>query len=86
MDRHEYYSKTYEDENGCMLWTDLVGRRTYPLTYSPQGKRVSARRASWDLFEGPVPMGHEVHMTCGTPLCVHFGHMKLAKVSRGLFR
>ncbi len=40
-------------------------------------KKVSANRAAYELFVGPIPPGRFVKRTCGSELCVNPRHMTL---------
>ena len=50
-------------------------RKYYANFHLPKVGSVGAHRASYLLFRGPIPRGHEVHHVCLTDLCVEPQHL-----------
>ena len=61
---------------GCSIWTGARGTDGYGrLRFD--GKPMSAHRAVFSAFNGPIPHGLLVRHTCDTPLCVNPSHLIL---------
>lgn len=61
----------------CWIWTALVNRGTgYGQFYPQHGATVGAHRYSYELANGPIPEGLQVHHECHTRRCVHPNHLR----------
>lgn len=58
----------------CWIWTGSRAGRN--LTYGSYAGKGSAHRASYRIFVGPVPDGHDVDHLCGVHLCVNPAHLE----------
>lgn len=63
-----------EDSNGCWLWQGWT-RRGYGAT-SDSGRKVSAHRASYEFFVGPIPEGLHLDHLCRVTQCVNPAHLE----------
>lgn len=66
------------DENGCILWTGATNRGGYGQTSTTiTGKQVMAlaHRYSFELANGPIPLGSVIHHICHVRLCVNPDHL-----------
>jgi len=54
--------------NACWLWTASQTGQGYGQF---EGR---AHRTAWELTNGPIPDGHDLHHTCGVKLCVRPSH------------
>lgn len=64
-----------EPNSGCWLWTGSATRRGYGHFWV-NGKCEKAHRASYRMFVGPIPDGHDVMHKCDTPSCVNPDHLR----------
>lgn len=64
-------------ESGCWIWLGTIGKGVYNRygTLSYKGKRLSAHRASYLAFVGPIPEKHYICHHCDTPECVNPSHL-----------
>lgn len=75
-----------EPMSGCWLWLGGVlsrGPWNYGQSYL-RGKAVSAHRAAYLLFIGPIPRGLVLHHRCHTPLCCNPKHLQPMTKTRHL--
>lgn len=60
----------------CWLWRR--GKNGAGRGYFSIGSRqVNARRFAWELENGPIPEGKQVHTRCASPSCCNPGHLYL---------
>lgn len=72
-----------ESARGCWIWQGKARsgkQRSYGLA-TANGKRTRAHRAVYEELVGPIPGGHDLHHTCGEPLCVNPAHLEPIAVS-----
>jgi hypothetical protein len=66
---------------GCWLWRGQVSNtghgRIKMANKDGQLIMQSAHRASYQAFTGDLPDNKRVLQTCGNPLCINPGHLKL---------
>lgn len=61
----------------CWPWTGTVNRTTgFGNFYPKHGETVGAHRYSYELANGPVPEGLDVHQRCGRRDCVRPAHLQ----------
>lgn len=60
----------------CWLWTGATTGRTGYGATRLDGVRMTAHRAVWILFNGPVPEGAELDHLCRVRLCVNPEHLE----------
>lgn len=58
----------------CWLWAGAGMGQGYGKAWH-EGRLIGAHAASYRLFVGPVPDGHEVCHACDVRLCVRPGHL-----------
>ena len=64
-----------ENENACWIWTgNKSGHAGYGGIRVGQ-KVIKAHRVSYELFKGPIPIGHVIRHTCDNPPCVRPDHL-----------
>lgn len=64
-----------EPNSGCWLWDGNISAMGYGRFWL-DGKAVSAHRFSWELRNGPIPAGLEVHhKVCQMKCCVNPEHL-----------
>ena len=63
-------------ESGCWLWTGGANDNLYG-GFTVEGVKYYAHRASFELYNGPIPEGYEVCHSCDIPLCVNPSHLFL---------
>src|SRR6267142_2806044 len=59
----------------CWLWTRYTNKNGYGV-FNSNGTIVLAHRHSYELLNGPVPEGKELHHKCETPRCVNPEHLE----------
>jgi predicted DNA-binding protein YlxM (UPF0122 family) len=60
----------------CWTWeTDLKGKDAYPAV-TIDGKRKTAHRAAYKLWNGNIPEGHVVRHKCDNKLCIRPAHLE----------
>lgn len=64
-------------EAGCWIWMGCINKQTGygDLTY--QYRRLSAHRAAWEAFNGPIPEGMHVLHRCDVRACCNPHHLFL---------
>jgi hypothetical protein len=67
-------------ESGCWIWVgSSFQQRHYENSPYGQiwidGKLIKAHRASWEIYQGPIPAGLFVLHKCDTPACVNPSHL-----------
>ena len=70
------------DECGCWIWQKSMGGRDWRLgrgygKLGVNGKILSAHRASWEVFYGPIPGGLHVCHRCDNTTCCNPEHLFL---------
>ena len=74
---HESYVP--EPNSGCWLWERSTAGKGYNqygrISYNKRVQR--AHRVSWQIHNGPIPVGMLVCHKCDTPLCVNPDHLFL---------
>jgi hypothetical protein len=69
------FFKKVRRDGDCWMWTGAVVTNGYGQFYI--GKPVSAHRAAWLLFRGPIPSGSWVLHRCDQKRCVNPDHLYL---------
>lgn len=64
-----------DDASGCWLWQKAIGGTGYGAIQLSVGVTGKAHRVSWELANGPVPIGLSVLHRCDTPRCVNPNHL-----------
>lgn len=59
----------------CWAWKGSLNSDGYGR-FKVAGRLVSAHRFSWELANGPVPVGLELDHTCRNRACVRPGHLE----------
>lgn len=62
---------------GCWNWTGATsGKKRQYSAFRYEGRLTSGHRASYRIFVGPIPDGHEVDHTCRNTLCINPEHLE----------
>lgn len=69
-----------EPNTGCWLWMGPVAHNGYGVV-SPNKPYLSAHRAAYELFVGPIPDGLTIDHLCRVKCCANPAHME--PVTRG---
>lgn len=64
-----------EPNTGCWLWT--AADTGWYGTFTIDGVQISAPRAAYEMFVGPIPFGRVLRHKCDVPLCVNPDHLEL---------
>lgn len=79
--RERFEAKFGKDGDNCWLWTGSLSRPKYLPRgqgygeFMWNGTRMTAHRAAWQLYRGPIPAGKLVLHRCDVPACVNPGHL-----------
>jgi hypothetical protein len=70
-----------EPNTGCWIWLGYLRGIGYGLIASDPDsdskvRRLSAHRASYQMFRGPIPEGLEIDHKCKMPCCVNPQHLE----------
>lgn len=63
--------------DGCWLWTGEASAHFGYGRLNVKGRRTRAHRFSWELANGPIPVGKFLLHSCDNPLCVRPDHLRL---------
>lgn len=71
-------SRIVKAENGCWVWNAYINMRGTPYFAPSKNKRVSAVRASFEEFNGPI-FDDKIIVTqsCGNRICINPEHLIL---------
>ncbi len=67
-------AKVVKQEGGCWVWTGLT-RAGYGRI-KDKGHMVSAHRATYEHFRGPIPAGLQIDHLCRNRSCVNPDHLE----------
>lgn len=73
------WAKTVIRDNGCVEWTGgAVGAGYGSIRVMKGGKWMKeyTHRVVWMHYNGPVPVGLEIHHECDNRICVAPGHLE----------
>lgn len=65
-----------DSEKGCWNWRLRLRKDGYPQA-KIGGKSYYAHKVAWEVWNGPVPQGKEVHHKCENPRCCNPWHMEV---------
>ncbi|MEV4521473.1 HNH endonuclease [Micromonospora tulbaghiae] len=69
--------KTQLDRSGCWLWTAAKNAYGYGVIgLTGQHRTVLAHRATYEMFVGPIPDGHDLDHLCRVRHCVSPAHLE----------
>jgi len=60
---------------GCWLWTGFIHPTGY-VYFWYKGSCVKGHRYVYELYEGPIPNGYDVHHICEVKICVNPSHLE----------
>lgn len=64
-----------DGQNDCWLWTAWTNGKGYGLI-KINGKGVLAHRYSYELHNGPIPLGRVIDHLCRRTDCINPGHLE----------
>jgi hypothetical protein len=72
-------------ETGCHEWTAQKKTQGYGR-FCFEGKRVGAHRVAWQLANGPIPDGLQLHHKCGNKGCVNPDHLEMVTQKQNMMK
>lgn len=76
VDKRGPVSESEPDLGPCWLWAAVINRSTgYGSFYPKHGETVGAHRYAYELANGSIPDGYQVHHRCHTRACVRPDHL-----------
>ncbi|MDR5727933.1 MAG: HNH endonuclease signature motif containing protein [Terriglobia bacterium] len=76
-------NSVHDPLTGCRIWTGKRAKRRGGgedgrLNIRINGRHVTCRahRISFEVFNGPIPEGHEIDHTCVNSLCIEPTHLE----------
>lgn len=83
----QYLSRTFENENGCWIWTGATASKTPYGRISMRGTTMNAHRAVYILATGEkVPRHLDVDHLCHQTMCVRPDHMEVVTRAENMRR
>ena len=70
-----FASKIERQPDGCWRWTDALTPAGYGRLLA-NGKTLLAHRISYELLNGPIPLGFEIDHLCRNRACVNPDHLE----------
>lgn len=67
-------------ENGCCLTKPM--KNGDDARFMVKGVYQLTRRWSWQIYNGPIPAGHRIYVSCSEPHCVEPTHLTAYKAER----
>ena len=64
----------FDVHNDCWVWSGRLDKRGYGRI-GAKGKTQLAHRVGYELFVGPIPLGHDLDHLCKNPKCVNPDHL-----------
>lgn len=79
-----FFEKTDKRSDAeCWTWTASKDAHGYGKFWL-SGKKITAQRASFIMFCGPIPENHQVDHLCFNPSCVNPAHLRSVTKSENL--
>jgi len=77
MDRQSSFESRLipEPNSGCWLWFGMQRNGKAYGVFCWKNKSLSAHRAAWEIYFGPIPPGMNVCHKCDVPMCVNPEHL-----------
>lgn len=72
-------------DDGCWLWPLQLNNSGYGY-FATGGDKVLAHRVSYEMFNGPIPVGMVLDHTCSIRHCVNPSHLEAVTQRENLLR
>ena len=72
MNEYRFLTQLQCEPSGCIVWKGPLTKKGYGTTW-----RGQAHRVAWQLLNGPIPQGSQIHHRCHNGACCEVDHLEL---------
>ena len=75
-----------KQENTCLIWVGYRHSKNGSPLFSVGGRKVQARRFSWEVWKGVIPKNVILENSCGNRNCVNSEHLQTSSYASVLMK